>query len=75
MPYYIVIGRIEGDDDDSMKIVACDNHDEALDKFTNWIIDVNSDADSTITEESVFVSWIIKCDTKPDFLCSPWGPM
>lgn len=73
MPHYIVIGRVEGDDDDSMKLIACDNHDQALDDFSGWIIDENSDEERTITEDDVIVSWTIKCDTKPEILCSPWG--
>ena len=73
MPYYIVIGRVEGDDDDSMKCIACDNHDIALDAFSEWIIK-SFEGEGKITEDDLIVSWIIKCDTKPDFLCSPWGP-
>lgn len=74
MPYYIVIGRIEGDDDDSMKLIACDNHDTALDAFSEWIIK-GYEGEGTITDDDLIVSWIIKCDTKPEILCSPWGPV
>jgi len=75
MTHYIVIGRIDGDDDDDFQMSTLGNQDEALDAFVKWIIDENSDEERTITEDDVLVSWIIKCETKPDILCSPWGPM
>ena len=70
MTYYTIIGRLLGDDDDSCLVTKAANADAAVKQFKDWINELN---EWQVPEEEIYISYVLKSESKPEIITSPWG--
>lgn len=67
MKYYIVTGRIDGDDEDSISIVQAPSADDAEQQY----IKLHRDPD--VQNFPTYINYVIECDSEPRIV--RWAPL
>ncbi len=70
MTYYTIIGRADGDDDDSCLVTHAANADDAAEQFKDWINELN---EWQVPEDEIYITYVFKSESKPEIVVSPWG--
>lgn len=72
MTYFIVVGRVSGDDEDSCNIVEADTAEDAEVEFKNWIANLN-DIEIDDSDYPIYVNYVIQSETQPVIVSGPFG--
>lgn len=65
--YYAVVGRIPGDDEDSCKVFAARDEEDAVNQFSDWIYETSgSDRADIIASwgEDLFIDYVLSSDSE-----------